>query len=137
MAYVMTSVDAYNVTEPNALCDAAYNGSRDCSNVTYNVSDSYWLYDGCKAFEFFLGTVVVGLFCLVGILFNTITILVLHRDRQNKVATFLLQTLAFADTGVLIVSFCILSALVGPSQIPGFHDNLRYIAYMYTGTIYK
>lgn len=67
-------------------------------------------------FQFVLNTVIVSLMCLLGLVGNTVSILVLQRDRHNRVAVFLLQALAIADNSVLCLVFVGLS--VGYGLLP-------------------
>ncbi len=64
-------------------------------------------------FLFIFYTVCMGPVCLMGIAGNTISILVLDKDRNNRVVTFLLKCLAVADNLVLMVSFVSLSLIYG------------------------
>ncbi len=57
----------------------------------------------CYQFEFYLYTVAMGLLCLFGLVGNTISFLVLHKDRTTPVATFLLQVLAVVDNIFLLL----------------------------------
>ncbi len=67
----------------------------------------------CVAFNFVVYGMVVGIFCFLGLSGNTLSIFVLHKDKSNEVATFLLQALAVADNLVLIISFTVLSVIYG------------------------
>ena len=64
-----------------------------------NVSESA----NCYPFEFYLYTVAMGLLCLFGLVGNSISFLVLQKDRGTPVATFLLQVLAVVDNIFLLL----------------------------------
>lgn len=89
--------------------------------------EGFWLNDSCHSFEFFLCSVVIGSICLIGLIGNTVSFIVLGSDKQNLVATFLLRALAVVDCLLLIVSVLILSAILGPYQIPSTRPTLRMI----------
>lgn len=72
----------------------------------------------CLNFSFYLNTVLIGVLCLLGLAGNTLSILVLQRDKHNEVAAFLLQTLAVADNALLLVSLVVLSVFVGIGPLP-------------------
>ena len=57
----------------------------------------------CIAFEFYLYTVAMGIFGLFGLVGNSMSFLVLRKDRGTPVATFLLQVLAVADNCFLLL----------------------------------
>ena len=78
-----------------------YNGSSrpaNCDDVTFN---------------FYMNFLVIGTLCISGIVGNALSILVLRKDPNNKVAIFLLQSLAVADNLLLLVSFVTLSIWMG------------------------
>lgn len=72
----------------------------------------------CQDFSFYLNTVLIGVLCLIGLAGNTLSIVVLQRDKHNEVAAFLLQTLAVADNALLLVSFVVLTVFVGIGPLP-------------------
>ncbi len=57
----------------------------------------------CYAFEFYLYTVAMGLLGVLGLVGNSLSFLVLRKDRGTPVATFLLQVLAVADNCFLLI----------------------------------
>ena len=59
----------------------------------------------CKIFRFVLYTIICGLLCLLGFLGNSLSFLVLARDRSTPVASFLLQVMAVADNLFLLLWF--------------------------------
>ncbi len=67
----------------------------------------------CITFNFVVYGMVVGTFCFLGLSGNTLSIFVLHKDKSNEVASFLLQALAVADNLVLIISLTALSVIYG------------------------
>ena len=82
----------------------------------------------CSVFRRILNTYVLGLMCLFGILGNIVSILVLQKDKNNKVAIFLLQSLAAADVILLIMSFLILSVyhgfMVDNAALGAYHRSM-------------
>jgi len=144
----MFSVTSFNQAVVDSILEASKtsncnssSGDLDCSYDVINetadwwinnmtsqrprVLDSFWMNDSCKAFEFFLSSVAIGVLGVIGLCWNVMTIIVLIKDKQNEVASFLLQVLAVADSGVLVISLTILSAVVGPAQIPWVYRHLR------------
>ena len=69
--------------------------------------------DTCIVFGFVFFTLVIGTLSVLGILGNILSIVVLQKDDNNKVAAFLLQSLAVADSLVLMTSFVVLSIIYG------------------------
>lgn len=82
----------------------------------------------CSVFRRILNTYVLGLMCVFGILGNIVSILVLQKDKNNKVAIFLLQSLAAADVILLIMSFLILSVyhgfMVDNAALGAYHRSM-------------
>lgn len=78
----------------------------------------------CMWFRFAVNTVVIGLLCVLGLMGNTLSLFVLERDRHNRVAVFLLQSLATADNLVLCVAFVELTVAYGLLPMVGRHDLL-------------
>ena len=72
-------------------------------------------------FNLYMNSVVIGALCICGIVGNTLSILVLRKDPNNKVAIFLLQSLAVADNLLLLVSLYVLSIWMG--FIPYFNSQ--------------
>jgi len=69
--------------------------------------------DQCRWFHFVVNTPLIGALCVFGLFGNTLSLFVLERDRRNRVAVFLLQSLATADNLVLCVAFVQLSVVYG------------------------
>ncbi|KAK2159790.1 hypothetical protein LSH36_146g05015 [Paralvinella palmiformis] len=57
----------------------------------------------CLVFQLILYGIVMGALCVVGFVGNTISFLVLQKDRSTPVASFLLQSLAVADNIFLLL----------------------------------
>jgi hypothetical protein len=121
----ITSDIAYIDVRPTSIYDWSPdqfdNGTVTSSDVT-NVSSSNRFDDPCFRFEIIINTAVIGLLCVVGLAGNTAAILSLRRDRNNRVAVFLLQALNVADNSVLIVSFVVLTIFCG--LLPAIDANL-------------
>ena len=64
-------------------------------------------------FLFLFYTIIMGPVCIMGFVGNTVSIMVLSKDRNHRVVTFLLKCLALADNLVLTVSFVTLSMIFG------------------------
>jgi len=78
--------------------------------------------DDCIWFRFVVNTLLIGLLCVLGLFGNTMSLFVLERDRRNRVAVFLLQSLATADNLVLTVAFVELSIVYGLLPVVGRLD---------------
>ncbi len=61
------------------------------------------------SFRFVWYTVLTGTLCLLGVIGNTVSIIILQKDKGNKVANLLLQSLAVADNALLVLSMFVLS----------------------------
>ncbi|ELU14305.1 hypothetical protein CAPTEDRAFT_25162, partial [Capitella teleta] len=57
----------------------------------------------CSLFRFLLYVVAMGIMCIFGFVGNTVSFMVLHRDRSTPVASFLLKSLAVADNIFLLL----------------------------------
>ena len=60
---------------------------------------------GCALFEFILKVVLIGLLCLLGFAGNTLSFVVLWRERSHTALTFLLQAVLLADLAVVWMLF--------------------------------
>ena len=69
-----------------ALADAADDNGGADTEVTSGTSDK-----DCNLFTFVLYVGVFGSMCVFGLVGNTVSFVVLQWEKQNKVATFLLQ----------------------------------------------
>jgi len=78
--------------------------------------------DQCMWFHFVVNTVLIGALCMLGLFGNTLSLLVLQRDRRNRVAVFLLQSLATADNLVLCAALVELSLVYGLLPVVGRVD---------------
>lgn len=114
------------------LC-AQVNSSSLLSN---DEASKYWLDDPCSSFDFFYNTVFIGSLCLFGITSNLLSIVVLYLDRHNRVATFLLRSLAVADISVLLTVFVVLSIFFGTHSVPGFYVQYTRYAIPYLKKVY-
>jgi len=76
----------------------------------------------CMWFHFVVNTVLIGALCMLGLFGNTLSLLVLQRDRRNRVAIFLLQSLATADNLLLCIVFVQLSVVFGLLPVVGRLD---------------
>ena len=64
-------------------------------------------------FRFIWYTVITGTLSLLGLAGNTLSVIILHRDKGNEVANLLLQVLALADNALLFTSIIVLSIMWG------------------------
>ena len=75
-------------------------------------------------FLFLWYTVLVGILSIFGLIGNTLSLIVLQRDKGGKVASLLLQALAIGDNCVLIASIGILSIIYGSLPYFKAYDTL-------------
>ena len=64
--------------------------------------------------------------CIFGLAGNTLSIIVLYKDKRNEVAAFLLQALAVADNTILLISLPVLSTVTG--ILPYMGSKTDYIS---------
>jgi len=95
-----------------------YNTTNSTGDVVNNRDDV----EHCMWFHFVVNTLLIGPLCLFGLLGNTLSLFVLERDRRNRVAVFLLQSLATADNLVLCAAFVELSVVYGLFPVIGRLD---------------
>ena len=69
---------------------------------------------------------------MFGLLGNTLSLVVLERDRRNRVAVFLLQSLATADNLVLAVALLELSVVYGLLPVVGVATNTHTHTHTHT-----
>ena len=67
----------------------------------------------CENFLFAMFVVVVSVLTLFGVCGNIVCVIVLHREKTNKSTNFLLQSLAVADTMLLLVGWFVLAIVLG------------------------
>ncbi|ESN98749.1 hypothetical protein HELRODRAFT_162201 [Helobdella robusta] len=87
-----------------------FNNDTDIS-ITNNSTNEKLLSNFCLNFRFVVNAWVIGPLCLIGVIGNTVSLIILRLDRQNKTASMLLQTLALVDNLTLIMSFILLSTI--------------------------
>lgn len=101
---INSSTTTANITASAVIFDVAV--STDRRDLRHD--------DPCGLFRFWWNAVVIGVLCLAGLIGNTAAIFALRRDRQqNRVAAFLLQSLALADNLVLLVAFVVMTVFFG------------------------
>ena len=59
--------------------------------------------DTCDLFRFIFYVPVMGVICILGVIGNTVSFMVLRKDRSSPVAAFLLEVLSVADNVYLII----------------------------------
>lgn len=69
--------------------------------------------EACVLFRIVFNSGLIAVICFLGLAGNILSLTILHSDRQNRVASFLLQALAVADTAVLVISCFVLSVVYG------------------------
>ncbi len=94
------------------------NGTGNVTSVPYYIHRIFLCSDPDRLrhlvpVSFYVNALLVGGMCLVGLLGNTLSLLVLRRDQSSKVPGFLLQWLAVADNAVLTVTLLCLSVCGG------------------------
>jgi len=107
------------------------------SSSSDDAVSTFWLDDPCSSFDFFYNTVFIGSLCLFGITANLLSIVVLYLDRHNRVATFLLRSLAVADVSVLVIFFVVMSIFFGTHSVPGFYVQYTRYAIPYLKKVYS
>lgn len=102
------------------------------NNVTANVTppESSSSLETLQNFSFYFNTIALGSVCILGMLGNLTSVLVLQRDRHNRVAIFLLQVLALADSFLLVVSLLVLTIAYGFLKRYMNHFDKLIIPYM-------
>ena len=61
----------------------------------------------CDKFNFFTCVVVIGIVCLLGVVGNTTSVLVLWKHKTDSATIFLLQALSIADSVLLITTLTV------------------------------
>ena len=97
----------FDVSLPVSTADYEASGTISCSVL----------------FRFIWYTVITGTLCLLGLTGNTLSIVILQKDKGNEVANLLLQALALADNSLLFSSIVMLSVLWGSLS----YFNARHI----------
>ena len=103
------------VTTDNWMLPSLDNDSVNATNFS-SVVDNVGYADPCVVpmwFHFVVNTLLIGALCVFGLFGNTLSLIVLERDCHNRVAVFLLQSLATADNLFLCVGFFQLSVFYG------------------------
>ncbi|CAH1799914.1 unnamed protein product [Owenia fusiformis] len=77
-------------------------------------------YDPCNDFDLIIYTILIGIISVIGLTGNTLSIIVLEKERNKSTTSLLLQSLAVSDNSLLILS---LLAFTIPQ------------AYLYTGNV--
>ena len=66
----------------NNFTEMAENSSADVDTSTLET---------CQKFDLIVNTGIIGVLCILGFIGNTVSIVVLRKDTNNRVAVFLLQ----------------------------------------------
>ena len=92
-------------------------------------------YDLCESFRFYVNVVVVSAISCFGVIGNTLSVIILQKERCHRTTRFLLQALAIADNLLLIMSFLILTIIDGTLhhfiQDPVTRGSFIHIAFKY------
>ena len=115
---VVRLISAYTRPPPSPSA-LSYNSTSGGGGGGADVTDAT---DRCTWFHFVVNTLLIGALCVFGLLGNTLSLFVLERDRRNRVAVLLLQSLATADNLVLAVAFVELSVVYGLLPVVGCAD---------------
>ncbi len=107
MSVIVTADPVPNLTLPHNV--NACTAGRDYTQFIFGCEDSDRLWQ-LKMISLVLNTGVGGSLCVLGLIGNTLSIAVLRRDNPSKVAVCLLQGLAVADNGFLLVSLVFMCA---------------------------
>ena len=118
------------VTTDNWMLPSLDNDSVNATNFS-SVVDNVGYADPCVVpmwFHFVVNTLLIGALCVFGLFGNTLSLIVLERDCHNRVAVFLLQSLATADNLFLCVGFFQLSVFYGLLPVVGRLDMQKAIS---------
>lgn len=83
-----------------------------------------------NTFVFILYSIIMGGVCTSGLVGNTVSLIVLQRDRASPVASFLLQSLAVADN-TLLASWMFHYSLRELTRVAGFTPYHQHPAWLY------
>ena len=83
----------------------------------------------CTLFDFVIYTVIVGSLCVLGLVGNVISFTVLWRDQTKSATSFLLQSLAVADSLVLL---CAVPLYAAPNVYP-YTETMKDYYELYMG----
>jgi len=122
-----SAVNHVSSTSSDVQLVTAYS-SYNISVADVNATSSADAVDHCPWFHFVVNTLLIGALCVFGFFGNTLSLIVLQRDRRNRVAVFLLQSLATADNLVLCMAFIQLSVFFGLLPIVDRRDIQRATA---------
>ncbi|ELU18219.1 hypothetical protein CAPTEDRAFT_194389 [Capitella teleta] len=80
------------------------------------------------SFYIIVNVIILGVICILGLIGNTLSVIVLHRERGNRVVVLLLQSLAVADNACLILALIHVPFIHGilPS-IPRYSNTVRLV----------
>lgn len=83
----------------------------------------------CALFRFLLYAVAMGFMCIFGFVGNTVSFMVLHKDRSTPVASFLLKSLAVADNIFLLLwaIHYMVKNILGYFEVPEESLNISWI----------
>ncbi|ELU05278.1 hypothetical protein CAPTEDRAFT_206907 [Capitella teleta] len=81
------------------------------------------------AFNITVNVILVSTICILGLAGNTLSMIVLHRERGNRVPVLLLQALAVADNACLVLTLIYVPFILGilPS-LPRYSNTVRTVA---------
>lgn len=86
---------------------------KNCTIVSGSSSSLAVSATSCASFRFIFNSILIGFLCVIGLVGNTVSMAVLRRDRNNRVAVFLLKALSVADSVTLVISFVVLTVFYG------------------------
>ena len=82
--------------------DLTLNSDPSSSNASLPVES---LTPGCKLYSFVVYTLIVGLFCVVGLIGNSVTFFVFLKDKLKTSTSFLFQGISVIDSFLLLTVF--------------------------------
>ncbi|ELT89532.1 hypothetical protein CAPTEDRAFT_203648 [Capitella teleta] len=117
----LSQSDPWMTSEEQQLTTIAYN----LSNIEPAAKPACHL---PVAFYICVNFIFVGVVCILGIIGNTLSAFVLHRERGNRVAVLLLQSLAVADNACLTLTLIYVPFIMGilPS-LPEYSNTVRTV----------
>lgn len=84
----------------------------------------------CVYFEFFVGTILIGSLCLLGIIGNSAAFIIFNRHKTETATLFLLKALAISDSFLLLASIIIYvlkPIYLWNGSLAGFHNNFEHV----------
>lgn len=88
----------------------------------------------CRLYEFIVCTVVIGAFCVFGLIGNVTSFVVFCKHKDSAAAIFLLQCMAVVDSLLLIVAvvvYALPSVYPYTGHLKSVYESFDYIVYIW------